>query len=117
VYYQPLAISAADLLLMRRIDELHLKLPFAGSRMLRNLLRQEGHKVGDKRVRTLMRRKGIEVIYRKTNTSIWSQSWTSARAKCWTCGSPTRCRVLQRVATRGDSLNLRRPLISTGKTV
>nr|AQQ74469.1 hypothetical protein [uncultured bacterium] len=69
VYYQPLAISAADLLLMRRIDELHLELPFAGSRMLRDLLRQEGHKVGRKRVRTLMRRMGIEAIYRKKNTS------------------------------------------------
>ena len=69
VYYQPLPISAADLLLMRRIDELHLELPFAGSRMLRDLLNQEGHRVGRKRVRTLMRRMGIEAIYRRKNTS------------------------------------------------
>lgn len=69
VYYQPMPISAADLVLMRRIDELHLELPFAGSRMLRDLLRQEGHRVGRKRVRRLMRRMGIEAIYRKKNTS------------------------------------------------
>ena len=63
VYYRPVAISAADLQLMRRIDELHLELPFAGSRMLRDLLNPEGHRVGRKHVRTLMRRMGIEAIY------------------------------------------------------
>ena len=69
VYYQPIGASAADLQLMRRIDELHLELPFAGSRMLRDLLNQEGNRVGRKHVRTLMRRMGIEAIYRKQNTS------------------------------------------------
>lgn len=69
VYYRPVAISAADLQLMRRIDELHLELPFAGARMLRDLLNQEGQRVGRKHVRTLMRRMGIEAIYRKKNTS------------------------------------------------
>jgi putative transposase len=69
VYYQPMPISAADLMLMRRIDELHLELPFAGSRMLRDLLNQEGHRLGRKHVRTLMRRMGIEAIYRRKNTS------------------------------------------------
>lgn len=69
VYYQPMGVSAEDLRLMRRIDELHLELPFAGSRMLRDLLNQEGHRVGRKRVRTLMRRMGIEAIYRRKNTS------------------------------------------------
>ena len=42
VYYPPKPVGEADLRLMRRIDELHLELPFAGSRMLRDLLRQEG---------------------------------------------------------------------------
>ncbi|MGH8185430.1 MAG: IS3 family transposase [Steroidobacteraceae bacterium] len=69
VYYRAVDISAEDLQLMRRIDQLHLELPFAGSRMLRDLLNQEGHRVGRKRVRTLMRRMGIEAIYRKQNTS------------------------------------------------
>ena len=54
---------------MRRIDELHLEHPFAGSRMLRDLLNREGEKIGRKRVRTLMKRMGIEALYRRPNTS------------------------------------------------
>jgi len=69
VYYHPEPISAADLALMRRLDELHLEHPFAGSRMLRDLLRREGSAVGRRHVATLMRRMGIEAIYRKPNTS------------------------------------------------
>lgn len=53
-YYEPVPISLGDLALMRRIDELHLEHPFAGARMLRDLLRKEGQRVGRKRVRTLM---------------------------------------------------------------
>ena len=69
VYYLPQPTSPADLALMRAIDELHLELPFAGSRMLRDLLNQEGIVVGRKHVATLMRRMGIEALYRKPNTS------------------------------------------------
>jgi len=69
VYYQPEPISEADLRLMRRIDELHLELPFAGSRMLRDLLNAEGFEVGRRHVGTLMRKMGIEALYRKPNTS------------------------------------------------
>ena len=69
VYYRPQPVSAADLAVMRRLDALHLDFPFAGSRMLRNLLRQEGVAVGRDRVRTLMRRMGIEALYRRPNTS------------------------------------------------
>lgn len=69
IYYEPRALPERDLLLMRRMDELHLEHPFAGSRMLRDLLNQEGHQVGRKHVATLMRRMGIEAIYRKKNTS------------------------------------------------
>ena len=54
---------------MRRIDELHLQYPFAGARMLRDLLRQEGHTVGRRQVATLMRRMGIEALYRKPSLS------------------------------------------------
>jgi len=61
--------SSVDLALMRRIDELHLDYPFAGSRMLQGLLLGEGHKVGRLHVRTLMKRMGIEAIYRRPNTS------------------------------------------------
>jgi putative transposase len=69
VYYLPKPISEADLMLMRRIDALHLEHPFAGSRMLRDLLRQEGVHVGRKHVATLMRKMGIEALYRRPNTS------------------------------------------------
>lgn len=54
---------------MRRIDELHLLYPFAGSRMLRDLLWQEGMAVGRLHVATLMKRMRIEAIYRRPNTS------------------------------------------------
>src|SRR5690606_22987413 len=69
VYYLSQPASAADLALMRRIDELHLDYPFAGSRMLQGLLKAEGHDVGRLHVRTLMRKMGIEAIYRRPNTS------------------------------------------------
>ena len=69
VYYAPVAVSAEDLALMRRIDELHLQFPFAGSRMLRGLLAADGSKIGRRHVTTLMRRMGIEAIYRRPNTS------------------------------------------------
>jgi putative transposase len=69
VYYVPRPISGADLALMRRIDALHLECPFAGRRLLKKLLRTEGHAVGRKHVATLMRRMGIEALYRKKNTS------------------------------------------------
>ena len=69
VYYLPKPVPAQDLALMRRIDELHLELPFAGSRMLRDLLNDQDVAVGRKHVATLMRRMGIEALYRKPNTS------------------------------------------------
>jgi putative transposase len=69
IYYEPKPLPQRDLKLMRRIDELHLQYPFAGSRMLRDLLKQEGHAIGRKHVAMLMKRMGIEAIYRKQNTS------------------------------------------------
>jgi putative transposase len=69
IYYQPQPTSAADLALMRRIDQLHLEHPFAGSRMLRDLLNIDGLPVGRKHVATLMKRMGIEALYKKANTS------------------------------------------------
>jgi putative transposase len=69
LYYRPVPVSAADLALMRRLDELHLELPFAGARMLRDLLHRDGIAIGRKHVATLMRRMGIEAIYRRQNTS------------------------------------------------
>jgi putative transposase len=68
-YYQPTPVSSAELALRRRIDELHLAYPFAGARMLRDLLRREGHTIGRKRVRTVMARMGLDALYRKPTTS------------------------------------------------
>ena len=69
LYSQPQSVSATDLALMRRMDELHLEYPFAGSRMLRDLLVAEGFTVGRLLVATLMKRIGIEALYRRPNTS------------------------------------------------
>jgi putative transposase len=70
VYYTPRALSDRDLCLMRRLDELHLQMPFYGSRKLTRELQKEGHEVGRRHVVTLMRRMGIEAIYRRPRTSI-----------------------------------------------
>jgi putative transposase len=70
VYYTPRPLSERDLRLMRRIDELHLQLPYYGSRKLAKALRREGHEVGRRHVATLMRRMGIEALYRRPRTSI-----------------------------------------------
>ena len=64
-YYTPRAVSAADLALMRQIDRLHLAHPFAGSRVLRDLLGQDGTRVGRRHVATMMRKMGIEALYQR----------------------------------------------------
>ena len=64
VYHLARPTSEADLKLMRRIDGLHLEHPFAGSRMLRDLLRGEGHDVGRRHVSTLMKKMAIAALYR-----------------------------------------------------
>jgi putative transposase len=69
LYYAPRAVPAADLAVMRRIDELHLNYPFAGARMLRDFLRAEGIDIGREKVAAMMRRIGIEAVYRRPNTS------------------------------------------------
>jgi putative transposase len=69
LYYRPKPASEEDQRLMNRIDQLHLECPFAGARMLRDLLRQEGITVGRKHVGTLMQRMGVEALYRKPRTT------------------------------------------------
>jgi putative transposase len=69
VYYLPRPVPEADLAIMRRLDQLHLEYPFAGSRMLRGLLAAEGSKIGRRHVRALMRRMGIEALYRRPRTT------------------------------------------------
>ena len=69
VYYLSRPVRASDLAIMRRMDELHLDFPFAGSRMLRDLLAADGFAVGRLHVATLMKRMGIEALYRRPSTS------------------------------------------------
>ena len=69
VYYRPTGVSDADLRLMRRIDEMHLKRPFYGSRRIRDWLQDEGFPVNRKRVQRLMRQMGITALYPMANTS------------------------------------------------
>lgn len=69
LYYEPRPTSDADLKLMRRIDELHMEYPFAGSRMMKGLLRQEGFIAGRLHVASCMKTMGIEALYRRPNTS------------------------------------------------
>src|SRR5258705_13050682 len=69
VYYLPRPLPATDLEIMRRLDRLHLELPFAGSRMLRGMLADEGCEVGRRHVKTLMKRMGIEALYRRPRTT------------------------------------------------
>ncbi len=69
LYYSACPVPPAELVIMRRIDELHLDYPFAGSRMLRDLLRGEGIEIGRDQVTTMMRRMAIEAVYRRPHTS------------------------------------------------
>ena len=69
VYYLPRPVSAEHLSVMHRIDKLHLEFPFAGSRMLQGFLVREGYRIGRRHVATLMKRMGIEALYRRPNTS------------------------------------------------
>jgi len=70
VYYRAVPIPEADLALMRRIDEIHLKLPFFGSRRIRDQLQREGYKVNRKKVQRLMHLMGISTLYPKRRTSL-----------------------------------------------
>ena len=69
VYALSRPVSDRDLELMKQIDRLHLEMPFAGSRMLRDLLALAGIKVGRKHVRTLLKHMGIEALYVKPRTA------------------------------------------------
>jgi len=70
VYYKPVPVSERDLMLMRFIDEIHLKRPYYGSRRMAGELGALGHDIGRKHTATLMRRMGIEALYRKPRLSI-----------------------------------------------
>lgn len=110
IYYLPKPVSATDLAIMRPINELHMEFPFAGSRMLRDLLRQGGIAIGRQHVATLMKKMAIEAIYRRPNTSkpAPGQRFTRiCRASCRSCAlsrsrRPTSATSLWR---RGSSIS------------
>jgi hypothetical protein len=87
VYYLARPVSSADLELMRQIDRLHLEFPFAGARMLRGLL------AGRRRVKTLMKRMGIEALYRRQRTTKPEPGTRSTRICCaaWRSCGRTKC--------------------------
>ena len=109
IYYRPRPVGEAGLRLMRRIDELHLEYPFAGSRMMRGLLRQEGLSSGRRHIATLMRRMGIEALYRKptlTDTLPLGLNFVSANASpggsCLESGGTVICSIGN--PSNGDSV-------------
>ena len=69
IYYTPVPVSDKDRVLMRLMDEMHLKYPFQGSRAIKKELWNKGYKVGRSHIRTLMKKMGIEVIYKKPRLS------------------------------------------------
>jgi putative transposase len=69
LYYEAKPISTHDLELMRRIDEIHLKYPFMGSRSIRDQLQGMGYDIGRGHVRTLMKKMGREAIYQRPRLS------------------------------------------------
>lgn len=70
VYYKSHPVCEKDQTMMNRIDKLHPAHPFAGARMLRDMLRLEGFDAGRVHVSTLMRKMGVEALYRKPGTTL-----------------------------------------------
>ena len=68
-YYRPAPVPADDLRVMRLIDEIHLRLPFYGSRRIRDELEDRGERVNRKRIQRLMRLMGLVALYPKRRTS------------------------------------------------
>ena len=69
VYYTPRPVSIFDLALMRRIDAVHLEMPWFGARGLRRVLKREFPGVGRRRIGTLMREMGIAAMTPQPGTS------------------------------------------------
>jgi len=69
LYYEPVPTDPEELSLMRRIDELHLRRPFYGSRSIARELSKVGDRISRKRVQRLMRLMGIESLAPKPKTS------------------------------------------------
>jgi len=68
-YYRPEPLSEKDLTLMRLIDEIHLRLPFFGSRRIHDELQDYSHTVNRKPIQRLMRQMGLRALYPRQRTS------------------------------------------------
>ena len=69
-YYQPVGETAANLALMRVIDEQFLETPWYGTRQMVRQLRRDGYGIGRERVRRLMRLMGLAAIYQHPRTTV-----------------------------------------------
>ena len=69
IYYRRKSPNSEQVSLAHTLDALHVAHPFAGSRMLRGLLQRQGHCVGRRHVRTLMKRMCITALYCQPRTS------------------------------------------------
>jgi putative transposase len=69
-YYQPSGENELNLTLMRLIDEQHMRTPYYGARQMARHLRREGYVVGRKRVRRLMQKMGLCVVYQRPRTTV-----------------------------------------------
>ena len=69
-YYQPTGETELNLTLMRLIDEQHMKTPFYGARQMARHLQRQGYVVGRKRIRRLMQKMGMAVVYQRPRTTI-----------------------------------------------
>jgi putative transposase len=97
VYYEPEPTSDDELALMRRIDELHLKFPFYGSRKITVTLKAEGHAVNRKRIQRLMRQMGLEALVPKPTTSR-----PGHECPAYETVKHARCELLCRSSPRSD---------------
>ena len=113
IYYQPRPVSDADLALMRRIDELQMEYPFAGSRMLKGLLNDEGHEIGRCHVATLMKRMGVAAIYRRPHTvrGQWASGGRSNTRKSICAPMPASPRLAPPSAAIWASTTARGPIL------
>ena len=62
-YYQPMAESEENLLLMRLLDEQYTRIPFYGIKKMTAWLRTQGYEVNHKRVARLLRQMGLMAVY------------------------------------------------------
>ncbi len=110
LYYAPVPFSKADLELMREIDRLHTDYPFAGARMLRDMLNRMGYRVGRRHISRLMNVMGIEALYRRrrgTKTSPDHQKYPLAGDNYPDRSASTILAVREEVAVYGPGIRVR----------